>query len=259
MSSSTLSPAPAASLVLVDPANAASPSGRTPVVPGASARLLYLPQLVLVFALLLAGLYVNADAWRAINHLRVSGTPATAVIVDLDGSGGGRRTRLTFITFEYRAPGPGGALQTYRATDSALTSRRDRDELYLGRQVAVRYLPSDPAVARLSASEPPTLWLALFFVAASVALCLLLYFGRWCWDDATLRRRGRVLPGALVSVTPSLWPRTMQVTYRFTGPGGRELTGRADIGASELARAGDPQPGAPVAVLYAGAGLHTLL
>lgn len=261
MSSFTLPPAPAGPpLTLIDPANQAAVAGGRPVVPGAAARWLYLLQLVVPLALCLIGLTINLNGWRAVTALQAAGAPIGASIVDIDSYKLlGRYSRLYFITFEYQAPGPGGAPQAFRSTDITFGDSRERGRFFLGKELAVRYLPADPAVARFSDSAPPTLWLVLFALASGALLCALLFFASLCWGDATLRRRGRVLPGTVERISHSIWPRSRKVAYRFTAPDGRALRGHADIDVRRLGQAGEPQPGAPVAVLFVDEGLHTML
>lgn len=139
-----------------------------------------------------------------------------------------------YVQYSYEV---GDKLFHRRARISAGAWRR----LHPGSQVAMRYAPSDPEVSRLDLESSAPSWLVLFPAVIFVVVIVLLPLP--ILTQRKLLQSGNPTGAIVTRVVPV--KNGQSVRYQFLDMAGNEVAG-----SSMAAKAGAPEPGQAVTVLY---------
>jgi hypothetical protein len=182
-------------------------------------------------------------------QLASTGILTIADVVDQRYSRG--RSTTYYVTYSYEVESGDGQFETFTHEENVSSGLYDRTSI--GGHVSIRYLPDDPATARVVDQAFPGWVLLLIGTAFIIGMgYLLLSQIRLYLRDRILEREGQVVNGSIVKS----WfvgrgnKRQVYIQYTFNSPYGAELKGKQGERRGDLTKEQLPQEGTKIAVLY---------
>lgn len=191
------------------------------------------------------------------SRLTYQGRDTTGVVTGHERRSG-RRSTSYYLLYRFELPNPAGVLQV---DARASVSRATYGAYAPGARVRVRYLPGAPQISSVEWTPDPPVWTALGLAVAALGACCAAVF----MVDAvrTLRllgRAGQILPGRVTyaRIIPSRSGDRLSISYRFVTPDQQVLNDQDERVRVEL-HGLKPQPGTPIAVVYASPKAYQIL
>jgi uncharacterized protein DUF3592 len=237
------------SLFLLHPAHAGFLDNTNRTLYGTNMRLLIMISiLALICGAIGAGMTSYALNEQAVEQsLAQNGITKIATVTDGHKTSG--RSTTYYLTYSYDVDING---QTKEFTNEETVSASRYDSTAIGAHVSIRYLPDDPAMARLLDEPSNNIILVIVGVAFLVGAAFMIFaFVRQYRRDRTLERDGQIITGSVVksSINGVGNKRQVHVQYTFNSPLGVELKGKQSERRRDVQLA-DVPPGTKVAVVY---------